>query len=71
MSANPHIWDGTEWLELAAIRNGDITVSNERVPVCFGALASAPTAQGVGDTYYNTTSSFWFAWNGTTWDQLN
>lgn len=34
-----------------------------------GAQASAPTSPtpAVGDTYYNTTSSFWSVYNGSSW----
>lgn len=42
-----------------------------RFPICFGRLSADPTPVGVGDTYYNTGDTTWYAWNGATWDALN
>lgn len=52
-----------EWVEVAAFKP-DL---GQRVPLCLGRLDSPPVATGVGDTYYDTVASQFFAWSGTSW----
>jgi hypothetical protein len=61
---------GTGEIELGLTSGGNLEWREERVPVCFGSLAGAPTAQGIGDTYYNSGSAAFFIWNGSSWLQI-